>query len=201
MSFMQPQAGFGTPSGGAQGNPYGNMQRMSPGYVNPAASSVSPGMPQVPGANAPVGGGQGGGGNYSISPSAGGNPLNPTFSNYNVSPGNSLAQWQSGIAPQQWQANQNAMQAGAASGLSGGPLNQVVTDANSQFMAAQAPQLAQFLQNAQGMGLDQSMFNAGAANTAGQNQAYYNNQQGQNNQNSIFSLLQGLGGIAPMFGM
>lgn len=123
------------------------------------------------------------------------NPLNPTLSNYNVSPQQSISLWNQGMAPMQWQANRNAMQAAAAGGLSGGPLNQVTQDANAQFMAAQDPALAQFLQQAQGYGLDQSMFNANAMNQAGQQQAYYN----QQNADNLSGSLGNLAGLAAMF--
>ena len=158
-----------------------------------AQTSVSPAyqMTQYPtgGLGQQYYGGYGGG----VAAPAPGNTLNPAFSNYNVSPAAAISAFNAGMAPAQWTANRNAMQAAAAGGLAGGPLDQVVADANAQFLAAMDPTIASLIQNAQSMGLGQSEFNANATNTANQNQAYLNQTGSQNNANSIWALLGGLG--------
>jgi hypothetical protein len=92
--------------------------------------------------------------------------VNPTYSNYNVSPQSALQQFQSADALQDAQANNNLANLAASQGISGGDLTAAQGALQGQLAASQAPSLAGLITNAQGMGLGQAEFNAGTANAA-----------------------------------
>jgi hypothetical protein len=113
---------------------------------------------------------------------------------YGVDPKLAMQQFQNYIDPMQWQSNRNAMQTASASGLSGGPLQDVVAQANAMFGAQMGPVIANMLMSDQ-------QFNANAANQGTlQNQML----QANANQNSSGNTLGGigslLGGLGSIFG-
>lgn len=92
--------------------------------------------------------------------------LAPTTSNYDVSPNSAIAQLQSANALTNAQQNNNLSNLLASQGISGGDAVAAQGALAGQLNASQAPALASLITNAQGMGLGQSQFNAGAANQA-----------------------------------
>lgn len=90
----------------------------------------------------------------------------PTTSNADVSPQSAISQLQSANALTNAQQQNNLSNLLAANGISG---NDAISAQNSlagQLNASQAGALASLITNAQGMGLGQSEFNAGAGNQA-----------------------------------
>lgn len=109
----------------------------------------------------------------------------PTTSDYNVSPGQSLSQLQNAYALQNAQAQNNFSNLAASQGISGGDLLTGENTLQGQLAASEAPTLASLIQNAQQMGLGQSEFNAGAYNQAGEFNANAANSAG----NSLAQML------------
>jgi hypothetical protein len=106
------------------------------------------------------------------------NPLQPdyqsapptlaaTTSNYNVSPSQSISDLQNADALQDAQANNNLSNLLASEGITGNDALAAQGAESGQLAASQDPAMASIIQNAQGLGLGQSEFNAGASNTAG----------------------------------
>lgn len=90
----------------------------------------------------------------------------PTTSNYNVSPTAAVQQFQSADALSNQQASGNLANILASQGITGGDAITAENTLQGQLGASEAPSLASLITSAQGMGLGQSEFNAGAGNAA-----------------------------------